>query len=250
MKTTGNTIFITGGTSGIGRGLALRFHQAGNTVIIAGRRQELLDAMVAEYPGLEAVFLDVADPDSIAATFAAVTSAHPDLNVLVNMAGIMLAENLLDPASLAVAEATITTNLLGPIRVLNAFLPFLIEQDGAVVMNVSSGLAFVPLPLTPSYNATKAAIHSYTESLRVQLAGTGVQIIELIPPAVRTALMGPASENAETAMPLEEFLSEVMGILENEPQAPQVLVERVKFLRFAEANGSYDQVLALLSGHA
>lgn len=248
MKTTGNTIFITGGTSGIGRGLALRFHQAGNTVIIAGRRQDLLDAMVAEYPGLEAVFLDVQDPDSIAAAYTTVTSAHPDLNVLVNMAGVMLPENLLDPASLAVAEATITTNLLGPIRVLNAFLPFLTEQGDAVVMNVSSGLAFVPLPFTPTYNATKAAIHSYTESLRVQLAETSVQVMELIPPAVQTALMG--QENLATAMPLEEYLSEVMGIFENEPQATQIIVERVKFLRFAEATGSYDTVLNLLSGHS
>jgi len=247
MKTTGNTILITGGTSGIGHGLALRFHQAGNTVIVAGRRQELLDTIVAENDGIESLLLDVTDPDSIASAFRTVTAEHPELNVLINMAGIMLPENLLDSGFLATAEATVTTNLLGPLRMLSAFTPFLVGQPDAVIMNVSSGLAFVPLPMTPTYNATKAAIHSLTESLRVQLSDTAVQVLELIPPAVRTTLMD--QENNEQAMPLDDFLSEVMGILEAEPDVEQVTVENVKFLRFAEADGAYDRVLRLLGGH-
>ena len=247
MKSTDNTILITGGTSGIGLGLALRFHQAGNKVIIAGRRKQLLDAITAEHQGIEGLVLDVADPASIADAFETVTRAHPELNVVVNMAGIMLPEDLHDPGFLATAESTVTTNLLGPIRVLAAFIPFLAKQRDPAIINVSSGLAFVPLPITPTYNATKAAIHSFTESLRVQLAGTPVQVLELIPPAVRTTLMG--QQDSEQAMPLEDFLTEAMAILETEPEAGEILVDNVKFLRFAEANGTYHSTLTMLSGH-
>ena len=247
MKTTGNTMLFTGGTSGIGLGLALRFADAGNTVVVAGRRTDLLDRIVAEHPGISAVPLDVADPDSIAAAHASVSRSHPQLDVLVNMAGIMQPEDLRDPGHLAVAEATVTTNLLGPIRVLDAFLPLLLRRPAAAVLNVSSGLAFVPLPATPTYSATKAAIHSWTESLRVQLAGTPVQVIELVPPAVPTDLM-PGHADDERAMPLEEYLTETFGILQREPDVEEVLVDRVRFLRFAEVEGRYDEVLALLSG--
>ena len=247
MKTTGNTILITGGTSGIGLGLAQRFQQAGNTVIVAGRRQDRLDRIVAEHQGIEALLLDVQDPESIAAGFADVTSRFPGLNVLINNAGIMLPENLLESDHLAIAEATVSTNLLGPIRMLAAFTPFLVKADNAVIINVSSGLAFVPLPVTPTYNATKAAVHSLTESLRVQLAGTSVQVLELVPPAVQTDLMG--QNDSETAMPLEEFLTETMALLQEQPEATQILVERVKPLRFAEASGNYDTMLGLLSRH-
>jgi uncharacterized oxidoreductase len=247
MKTTNNTMLITGGTSGLGLGLAQRFHAAGNTVIIAGRRADLLDQIVAAHPGMDSLVLDVDDPGSIEAAYASVTSTHPELDVLINMAGIMQPENLLDGSALAVAEATVTTNLLGPIRMMDAFVPFLTTQDHAVVMNVSSGLAFVPLPATPTYNATKAAIHSYTQSLRVQLADTAVQVVELVPPAVRTALMDQTHD--ERAMPLEEYLDEVMALIARDPDADEILVDRVKFLRFAEAEGRFDDVLALLSSH-
>lgn len=247
MKTTNNTMLITGGTSGLGLGLAQRFHAAGNTVIVAGRRTDLLDEIVAEHPGMESVVLDVSDPGSIEAAFASVTASHPELNVLINMAGIMQPENLLDGSALAVAEDTVATNLLGPIRMLNAFVPFLVAKDDAVIMNVSSGLAFVPLPATPTYNATKAAIHSYTQSLRVQLADTAVQVLELAPPAVQTALMGQTDD--ERAMPLEDYLDEVMTLIADDPDADEILVERVKFLRFAEAEGRFDEVLSMLSSH-
>lgn len=247
MNMTGNTILVTGGTSGIGLGLALRFHRAGNKVIVAGRRKDLLDEITARHDGVESVVLDVAEPASIVAAFDAVTGAHPELNVLVNMAGIMLPEDLRDPGFLPTAEATVTTNLLGPIRMLAAFVPFLARQGDAAVINVTSGLAFVPLPVTPTYNATKAALHSFTESLRVQLAGTPVQVIELIPPAVRTTLMG--QQDSEQAMPLEDFLTEAVSLLRDQPEAEEILVENVKFLRFAEANGDYDRTLAMLGGH-
>ncbi|WP_329901299.1 SDR family oxidoreductase [Streptomyces sp. SP17KL33] len=195
MKMTGNTILITGGTSGIGLGLALRLHEAGNKVIVAGRRKELLDEITAKYPGIDALTLDVADPASIARARETVAASHPELNVLVNNAGIMLRENLLDPADLPVAEDHVTINLLGTIRMTYAFLPLLAGKDDAVVMNVTSALAFVPYPSTPAYSATKAALHSFSESLRVQLtaADAGVQVIEMAPPGVRTTLLGQTS---------------------------------------------------------
>ena len=247
MKTSGNTILITGGTSGIGHGLAQRFQAAGNTVIVAGRRQDLLGQIVAENEGIDSVVLDVADPDSIAAAYETVTHKYPELDVLINMAGVMQVENLLNPSFLATSESTITTNLLGTIRMVSAFVPFLAAQRNAVIMNVSSGLAFVPLPITPTYNATKAAIHSFTESLRVQLADTPIQVLELIPPAVRTTLLG--QQDDERSMPLDEYLTEVMTILATQPEATQICVDRVKPLRFAAVDGNYDRMLTALSGH-
>ncbi|WP_406117874.1 SDR family oxidoreductase [Streptomyces sp. NBC_00989] len=248
MKMTGNTILITGGTSGIGLGLALRLHEAGNKVIVAGRRKELLDEITAEHPGVDALVLDVADPDSIALARETVAASHPELNVLVNNAGIQMLENLLDPAGLQVAEDHVATNLLGTIRMTYAFLPQLMGKDDAVVVNVTSALAFVPLPITPTYNATKAALHSFSESLRIQLssADTGVQVIEVVPPAVRTTLLG--QQDNEQSMPLDDFLTEALDLLREKPDAKELVVERARFLRDAVANGSYDDVLAMISG--
>ena len=169
MKTTGNTIFMTGGTSGIGLELARRFRDLGNTVIISGRRKDLLDTIAAE-DRIEGIPLDVADPDSIAAAVETVTTQYPDLNVIVTMAGIMLEEDLRDPDHLAASEQVIDINLLGTIRTITAFTPHLLQRTDAVILTISSGLAFVPLVMTPTYNATKAAVHSYTQSLRIQLA--------------------------------------------------------------------------------
>jgi uncharacterized oxidoreductase len=245
MKTSGNTIFIAGATSGIGLGLAVRFQQLGNHVIISGRRKDLIDQIVAAHPGIDGVVLDTADPTSILETSTIVQSRFPDTNVLINMAGIMHTEDYRSADFLSVAEATVTTNLLGPIRLIAAFTEFLAAKPDATIMNVSSGLAFVPLPITPTYNATKAAIHSLSDALRVQFAGTSVKVVELVPPAVQTALLG--QENSPTSMPLAEFLDEVMRILQNQPDANEIIVERVKFLRFAEATGTYDEVLRMLS---
>ena len=247
MKMTGNTILITGGTSGIGLGLALRLHEAGNKVIVAGRRKELLEEITAEHPGIEALVLDVADPTSIAEAREKVESAYPALNVLVNNAGIMLRENLLSPVGLRIAEDHVTVNLLGTIRMTYAFLPLLVGKEDAVVVNVTSALAFVPLPITPTYSATKAALHSFSESLRVQLDDVyaGVQVIEVAPPGVRTTLLG--QQDSESSMPLDEFLTETLDLLRANPDAKELVVERARFVRDAEANGTYDNVLALLS---
>lgn len=245
MKTTGNTILITGGTSGIGLGLALRFHEAGNKVIVAGRRKKLLDRITTDHPGIEAIVLDVTDPASIVRASETIGAKYPELNVLINNAGIMLVEKLRDPAYLQVAEDIVATNLLGAIRMVYAFLPQLVTKNNAVVMNVSSGLAFVPLPITPTYCATKAGLHSFSESLRIQLSDTSVQVIEVAPPNVRTALLG--QQDDEQAMPLEDFLSETMTLLRTHPDAKEIVVERAKFVRDAVANGSYDKVLAMLA---
>jgi uncharacterized oxidoreductase len=245
MKTTGNTVLITGATSGIGLGLAERFHARGDTVVVAGRRRALLDEIVATHPGMHAVELDVADPASIRSAFETVTSEHPGLDAVITMAGIMLPEDLRDPAHLDTAEAIVTTNLLGTIRTAAAFGPWLAAKPDGVLMTVSSGLAFVPLPATPTYSATKAAVHSFTQSLRVQWAATPLQVVELVPPAVQTTLMG--QQDDESAMPLEEFLDETVQILERQPDVEEVLVQRVRFLRDAEAEGRHADVLALLS---
>ncbi|TDD63013.1 SDR family NAD(P)-dependent oxidoreductase [Kribbella antibiotica] len=243
MKTTGNTIFMTGGTSGIGLELARRFRDLGNTVIISGRRKELLDQIAAE-DRIEGIVLDVADPASITAAFTDVTARH-NVNVLITMAGIMQPENLQDPAHLATSEATIDINLLGTIRAITTFLPYLQEQTDPVIMTVSSGLAFVPLALTPTYSATKAAIHSYTQSLRLQLADTAVQVIELVPPAVQTNLMGANPD--PSFMPLDEYTDESIAILQQHPDVEEILVDRVHFLRAAERENRHAQVLEILN---
>ena len=234
MKTTGNTILITGGGSGIGRGLAEAFHRLGNQVIIAGRGQKTLAETTTANPGMKSLTLDISDPKSIQSFAEKITKDYPSLNVLINMAGIMQPENLLEkPGDLSTAEKTITTNLLGPIRLTGALLPSFQKQPRATIMNVSSGLAFVPLTMTPTYCATKAAIHSYTQSLRYQLKATNIEVIELIPPYVQTTLMGDQQANDPKAMPLKEFITEVMDLLQSQPTAKEICVKYVYPLRYA-----------------
>lgn len=238
MNISGNTVLITGGGSGIGRALAEAFQAQGNQVIIAGRRQQVLEETVAANPGMKSIALDIEDPESIRSFGERVVKEDPALNVVIHNAGIMRPENLLDPAgALVTADATITTNLLGPIRLNATLLPHLLKQPKATIMTVSSGLGFIPLALTPTYCATKAAIHSYSQSLRYQLKDTSVEVIELAPPYVQTELMGSAQASDPRAMPLREFIDEVMNILKTQPDVREVLVERVKPLRFAELNG-------------
>ena len=246
MHISDNTVFIPGATSGIGLGLALRLQAAGNTVIVGGRRTDLLERIAAEHPGIDTVQIDTTDSASIARAAAELAERHPSLDALITMAGIMEPEDLLDPASIDVAERTVEVNLLGPIRLVHAFLPALLAQPKATIMTVSSGLAFVPLAATPTYNATKAAIHSFTESLRVQLTKTSVDVVELVPPATQTTLMG--QQDSPTAMPLEAFLDEVVELIKTQPDADEILVERVKWQRNAEAEGRYQDVLGVLSG--
>ncbi len=203
MKMSGNTILITGGGSGIGRALAESFHALGNTVIIAGRRQSPLDETTAANPGMASLTLDIGDAEAIRAFAQKAIATHPDLNVVIHNAGVMQPETLTAPEiDLTTAEATIATNLLGPIRLTAALLPHLRRQPQATIMTVSSGLAFIPLAMTPTYCATKAAIHSYTQSLRHQLKDTGVEVIELAPRYVQTELMGLQQASDPNAMPL------------------------------------------------
>ena len=241
MNLTGNTILITGGGSGIGRGLAEALHALGNQVVIAGRRKHALDETTAAHPGMRSLQLDIESPAAIRSFAAQVAAQFPSLNVLINNAGIMRAEKLLaQQPDLADAEAIVATNLLGPIRLTAALLPLLRKQPASTIVNVSSGLAFLPLTLTPTYCATKAAIHSYTLSLRYQLRSTTTEVLELIPPYVATDLMAGASD--PRAMPLDKFIAEVMNILKTQPTPPEICVENVKGLRFAAETGKFDAI--------
>lgn len=237
MKTTGNTILVTGGGSGIGRALAEAFLALGNQVIIAGRRESILKQVADASPHLHYVVMDTSDEVDSKRVAKQLIVDYPKLNVVIHCAGIMRGESLLSGA--AELDATVATNLVGPIRLDGLLLPHFLTQPHAAIVTVSSGLAFVPLALTPSYCATKAAVHSYSQSLRYQLKDTVVKVHELVPPYVQTELMGERQLNDPHAMPLREFIDEVMGIFQNAPDAEEILVERVKPLRFAQANGGY-----------
>ena len=243
MNISGNTILITGGGSGIGRALAEAFHARGNQVIVAGRRAAALDEATAANPGMRSAVLDIEDRDAIPAFAARIIAEFPTLNVLVNNAGIMRRETLrASPVDLTTAEATVATNLLGPIRLTAAFLPHLGSQPRATVLMVSSGLAFVPIAITPTYCATKAAIHSYSQSMRRQLRNSSVEVLELAPPYVQTELLGTDQRTDPRALPLKDFIAETMSILETRPDASEILVERVKPQQLAESTGNYDEL--------
>ena len=243
MNPTGNTILITGGGSGIGRGLAEAFHKAGNQVIIAGRRKSVLDETTAANPGMRSLTLDIENPDDFQRFVAEVKAEFPALNVLLNNAGIMKMEKLEEGVdNLPIAESIVATNLLGPLRLTAALLPVLQAKARSTVINVTSGLAFVPMAATPTYCATKAALHSWTQSLRFQLRGTSVEVLELAPPYVQTELMGTHQASDPNAMPLEEYIAESMSLLANPPASGEILVGRVHPLRFAEKNGTYEKV--------
>ncbi|PVE96101.1 SDR family NAD(P)-dependent oxidoreductase [Microbacterium sp. TPD7012] len=247
MNISGNTIFIPGATSGIGLALARALRAQGNTVIVGGRRTALLQEIAAGDPGIHTVQIDTTDAESIRAAASEVIAAHPELNVVITMAGVMRVEDWSKPSGfLTTAEETIVTNVLGPIRLVGAFIEHLRSLPDATIMTVSSGLAFAPLRATPSYNASKAAIHMLSESLRLQLDGSTVKVVELEPPSVQTDLM-PGQRESDFAMPLDAFIAEVMHLLESQPEATEIQVENVKFLRYGEARGDYDQVVATLN---
>jgi len=245
MKTSGNTILLTGGSSGIGRALAQRLHDLGNEVIVAGRRQDALDETIAGRDGMHALTVNVDNAADLQRFAREVVERHPKLNVLINNAGIMRYENASAKRDIADAEATVVTNLLGPIRLIDALVDQLASRPDSAIINVTSGLAFVPLPKAPTYSATKAALHSYTQALRVQLKGK-VEVIELAPPGVQTDLT-PGQATREGYMPLEDYINEVIALFEADPSAPEILVERVKNQRFAEREGRTEEVLARLA---
>lgn len=245
MKTTGNTILVTGGGSGIGGGLAQRWHDAGNTVIVAGRRQDALDRAIAGRERMHALTLDVTDAAAIERFAARVLAEHPALNVLVNNAGVMRIEPTDRRRDLAAAEETVAANLLGPIRLTNALIDHLSGQPDAAIVTVTSGLAYVPLVDAAVYSATKAAIHSWTVSLRDALSGR-VEVIELAPPGVQTDLT-PGQAHRPGYMPLSEFIDEVMALFAQAPTPSDILVERVRPLRHAERDGRFDETFRQLN---
>jgi len=245
MQTNGNTILITGGGSGIGRELAHKWHDLGNTVIVAGRTQASLDETAAGHANIHTMIVDVGDADDLARFAKKVVEVHPAINVLVNNAGIMRFENITEERELGDAEATIATNLLGPIRLIDGLIEHLKAQENAAIINVTSGLAFVPMPRTATYSATKAAMHSYTVSLRAKLEGK-IEVIELAPPAVQTELT-PGQSTREGYMPLDEFIEETMLGFTAEETPQEVLTQNVLFLRNAEAEGRFDKALEMTS---
>jgi uncharacterized oxidoreductase len=235
MQLKGNTILITGGGSGIGLGLAQEFKRLGNEVIVAGRsRAKLKDAEAA---GLHALTVDMTNEKSISALAREAITKFPALNVVIHNAGIMVNEKVIRANNETTVRDTIATNLTGPILLTSALLPHFEKQKAAAIITVTSGLAFVPLALTPTYSATKAAIHSYTMSLRYQLRDTSIEVKELIPPYVRTGLMGARQAEDPNAMPLEEFIAEVFTILREQPQATEIAVKRVAAQRNAANRG-------------
>jgi uncharacterized oxidoreductase len=227
MDLIGNTIFITGGGSGIGRGLAEALHKLGNQVIISGRRKGHLEATTKANPGMKSVELNVEDPASIASVSKRLIADFPKLNVLINNAGIMQPDDAASLIDEALLTSTITTNLLGPIRLTSALIEHLKKQKKAAVIYNTSVLGYVPLALTAVYSSTKAALHSYTLSQRYKLRGTSVSVLELVPPWVQTDLMN-SSENPG-AMPLLEFIDEAIKVLGTD--AEEILVERAKPMR-------------------
>jgi len=243
MQTTGNTILITGGGTGIGRAFAEAFHKQGNKVIITGRREQPLKETAAanqgpNNSGMEWLTLDVQHAESVNAFAKEAINRFPALNVVIHNAGIMQIENFLESsADSSAVEAVINTNLTAPLRLTAALLPHFLAQPHATVITVSSGLAFVPLAAAPTYNATKAAIHSWTQSLRYQLRDTKVEVLEIIPPYVQTELGGPSQAADPRAMPLADFISEVMQLIASQPASGEINVERVYPLRFAADSG-------------
>ncbi|MDE1993982.1 MAG: SDR family oxidoreductase [Rhizobiaceae bacterium] len=249
MQMTGNTILITGGTSGIGRALAEAFHDRGNRVVVTGRRQALLDQITAGRPGMVGMPLDLDDSTSLTTLAAEVRARFPELNVLIANAGISRTEDITgDSWDVSAAEAIVDTNILGVLRVVAAFLPMLKLQANATIMATSSALAFVPRADFPTYCASKAFLHSWLTSLRHQLRKIPVEVLELSPPYVQTELTGAGQASDPRAMPLSAYLAEVMQLLESKDHPRgEILLERDHARRWAERDGTFDTIYAALN---
>jgi uncharacterized oxidoreductase len=244
MHPSGNTILITGGTSGIGRALAEAFHRRGNQVIIAGRRQHLLDEITAAHPGMRGMQLDVENPRALAALAGRLQEQFPALNVLINNAGISRREDLTaETIDTSLARSIIHTNILGVIHLTAALLPILKRRPHSTIITTTSGLGFVPFAPFPTYCASKAFLHSWLQSLRFQLRETSVEVFELVPPYVQTELSGPDQATDPHAMPLADYVAEVMQFFDDPKQSGgEILVQRVQALRWAAKNGDYERI--------
>ena len=247
MKLSGNTILITGGTSGIGLELAKAFRARGNDIIVSGRREHLLKEIESKHPGIVGRRLDIADPADIERFANVLLAERPQLNVVIHNAGMMKDEALLESGTSTVAEETINTNLLGTMRLNAALLRHLGEVPHPVIAVVTSGLAFVPRVTAPAYAATKAGLHSWTQSLRFQTRQKGIEVLEIIPPYVATELQGAHQKTDPHAMPLEEYIQETMDILQQTPTPTEVLVKRVQALRFAEREGQFTDIFEAMN---
>ena len=249
MHMSGNTILVTGGTSGIGRALAEAFHDRGNQLIVAGRRRDLLDEVTLGSPGIATLQLDVADAASVARFATDVRERFPALNVLVANAGVSRSEDLAaDGWTTGDAEAIVATNIVGTMRTVAAVLPLIKAQAHGVVMATTSNLAFVPRAEYPTYCASKAFLHSWLQSLRHQLRATPVEVLELAPPYVQTELTGAAQATDPRAVPVDAYVAEVMDLLERgEHPRGEVLVARDHERRTAERDGRYDALFARIN---
>lgn len=243
MDLTGNTVLITGGGTGIGRALALALHRRGNHVLVAGRRTAPLQALAQDHPGIEWHPLDLTDTECIRRFVAMLTQRRPELNVLINNAGVMALESCAAPDP-AVSASVVATNLLGPITLTSLLVPSLLHRPDALIVNVTSALAFVPLAVAPTYSATKAGLHAYTEAIRILLRDSGIRVVEVAPPRVATAMDGPTRTDSVDA---DTFATEVLATLATHPNATEIVVEAAGVLRHAERDGRYDEVLAAVN---
>ncbi|MBP0600569.1 SDR family NAD(P)-dependent oxidoreductase [Herbaspirillum sp. LeCh32-8] len=249
MKLTGNTILVTGGTSGIGRALAEALHDRGNQVIVAGRRQSMLDDITAARPSITALPLDVNDPASVARARTYLHAHFPHLNVLIANAGVSRSEDMnAGDWNMDDAEAVVQTNILGVLRIAAAVLPLIKDKPRSTFLATGSALAFVPRADFPTYCASKAFLHSWLQSLRHQMRHAGLEVLELSPPYVQTALTGAQQLDDPRAMPLADYIAEVFRLLE-QGRTPrgEVLLERDLPRRQAERNGNYDAMFAALN---
>lgn len=249
MKLEGNTVLITGGTSGIGRALAEAFHQRGSRVIVTGRRQGLLDEIAATHPGIIGMPLDLDEPTSLSRLGAKVRARFPGLNVLIANAGVSRQEDMTaDSWDASNAVEIVRTNILGVLAATAEFLPVLKGQPNATIMATSSALAFVPRADFPTYCASKAFLHSWLVSVRHQLRNVPVEVLELSPPYVQTELTGVQQVSDPRAMPLDAFVADVMRLLERgEHPGGEILLERDHARRWAERDGKYADIFATMN---
>lgn len=247
MRFENKKILITGGNSGIGKALAEALQSRGNRIVVTGRNEAKLRQVLADNPQMSGYVLDVTDSAALRDVMARVLADHPDLDAAILNAGIMEREDFTaETVDMDVALRTVATNLTAPMLMAAALLPALRARPEAALVTVTSGLAFVPRADSPSYSATKAAIHSWTRSLRHQLRDSTVAVMEIAPPLVATDLT-PGQSRIAAAMPLADFVAEVVEKMDADPTPAEVLVDRVRLQRFAEREGRFEDVFALIN---